>query len=63
PYIGYENSASIAKEALNTGKSVSEIAIERGLLTKEQIEDILRPDNLLNPHMTAEDKDKFKGKK
>lgn len=59
PYIGYENSASIAKEALKTGKSVSEIALERGLLTKEQIEDILRPEHMLNPHMTIEDKSKF----
>ena len=60
PYIGYENSASIAKESLNTGKSVVDIAIERNLLTKEQIDDILRPDNLLKPHMTAEDKAQFK---
>ena len=60
PYIGYDNSASIAKEALRTGKSIIDITIERKLLTKEQIEDILRPDNLLNPHMTNEDIDKFK---
>lgn len=63
PYIGYENSASIAKEALASGKAVADIAIERGLLTKEQIEDILRPENLLNPHMSVEDKNKVMGKK
>ncbi|ABK82552.1 aspartate ammonia-lyase [Campylobacter fetus] len=60
PYIGYENSASIAKEALSTGKSVASIALERGLLTQDQIDDILRPENMLNPHMTNEDKSKFK---
>lgn len=60
PYIGYENSASIAKEALVTGKSVSEITLQRGLLTQDQIDDILRPENMLNPHMTSEDKSKFK---
>lgn len=51
PYIGYENSASIAKEALNTGKAVGDIAIERGLLTKEEVDKILDPKSMLNPHM------------
>lgn len=60
PYLGYENSASIAKEALATGKSVAEIAIERKLLTKEQIDDILKPEHMLNPHMTVEDTAKIK---
>lgn len=50
PYIGYENSASIAKEAKNTGRSVMEIAIERKLLSKEKIDEILSPENMLNPH-------------
>ena len=50
PYIGYENSASIAKEAMQTGKSVAELALERGLLSKEQIDEILKPENMLNPH-------------
>ncbi|EFV10448.1 aspartate ammonia-lyase [Campylobacter jejuni subsp. jejuni 327] len=53
PYIGYENSASIAKEAMNTGKRVADIALERGLLSKEQIDEILTPSNMLNPHMEA----------
>lgn len=52
PVIGYENSASIAKKALNTGKSVGEIAIERGLLTKEEVDKLLDPKSMLNPHMS-----------
>lgn len=51
PVIGYENSASIAKEALKTGKSVGDIAIERGLLTKEEVDKLLDPKSMLNPHM------------
>lgn len=51
PVIGYENSASIAKEALETGKAVGDIAIERGLLTKEQVDKLLDPKSMLNPHM------------
>lgn len=51
PYIGYENSASIAKESLNTGKSVYDITLERGLLTKEQLDEIFKPKNMINPQM------------
>ncbi|KGI55822.1 aspartate ammonia-lyase [Campylobacter sp. MIT 97-5078] len=53
PYIGYENSASIAKEALNTGKRVYDLALERGLLSKERLDEILTPANMLNPQMIA----------
>ncbi|WP_027327064.1 aspartate ammonia-lyase [Helicobacter pametensis] len=59
PYIGYENSASIAKEALQTGKGVREIALERGLLTQAQLDEIFKPENMLKPHMTSEDKQKM----
>ena len=51
PYIGYEKSASIAKEALQTGKAVGDICLERGYLKKEEIDKILEPKNMLNPHM------------
>ena len=60
PYIGYENSASIAKEALNTGKKVYDLALERGLLTKEQLDELFKAENMLHPHMSAEDKAKFR---
>lgn len=52
PFIGYEKSASIAKEALQTGKAVGDICLERGYLKKEEIEKILEPKNMLNPSMT-----------
>ena len=51
PYIGYEKSASIAKEALQTGKAVGDICLERGSLKQEEIDTILEPKTLLNPHM------------
>ncbi|TQR54342.1 aspartate ammonia-lyase [Campylobacter troglodytis] len=56
PYIGYENSASIAKEALKTGKRVYDLALERGLLKKEELDDLLSPQNMLNPHMIKKDR-------
>ena len=54
PYIGYEKSASIAKESLQTGKPIREIALERGLLTEEELDDIFKAENMLNPHMGTE---------
>jgi aspartate ammonia-lyase len=50
PYIGYKNSTKIAKEALETGKSVYNLVLEQGLLTREQLDDILDPKNMLQPH-------------
>ena len=50
PYIGYKNSTKIAKEALATGKSLEEVALEKGLLTKEQLDEILDPVNMLRVH-------------
>lgn len=51
PYIGYENSAKIAKEALKSGRTVYDITLESGLLNKEEIEEILKPENMTNPKM------------
>ncbi len=49
PYIGYEKAASIAKEALTTGKSVVQLAIDQNLLATGEIEKILSPENMLQP--------------
>lgn len=49
PIIGYENASAVAKEAYETGKSVTEIILAKGLLTKEQLDDILKPEALTQP--------------
>ena len=49
PLIGYENATSVAMEAHATGRSVAEIVLERGLLTKEQLNEVLRPEVLTQP--------------
>ena len=49
PYIGYKNSTKIAKEAINTGKGIVEIVLEKGILSKEQLDQILAPENLIKP--------------
>ena len=50
PYIGYKNSTEIAKEALETGKSVYNLVLEKGVLSQEKLDQILDPENMLNPH-------------
>ncbi len=49
PIIGYEKSAEIAKVALKTGESVYELLLSRELVSKEQLDEILRPENMTDP--------------
>ena len=50
PYIGYKTSTKVAKEALETNRSVYDIVLERGLMTKEKLDEALDPKNMLNSH-------------
>lgn len=49
PSIGYENAAAIAKSAQETGTSLRETAVESGLISAEEFDRIVRPENMLNP--------------
>ncbi|MGN7819091.1 aspartate ammonia-lyase [Chitinophaga varians] len=50
PILGYEKSASIAREALETGKSVHDIAVkEKKLITQEKWDEIFTFDNMIRP--------------
>lgn len=51
PYIGYKASTKIAKEALETGGSVYKLVLEHNLLSKEKLDEILDPKNMLGPHI------------
>jgi len=47
PKIGYLEAAKIAKQALKEGRSVKEVALEKGLLKPEELERLLDPKRLL----------------
>ncbi len=49
PYIGYANATQVAQEALATGRSVSDLVLEKKLLSRERLDEILRPDVLTRP--------------
>jgi aspartate ammonia-lyase len=51
PVLGYEKSAAIAKEALKTGGSVYELVIAKGWLTKDKLDDLLKPENMTHPRL------------
>jgi fumarate hydratase class II len=47
PYIGYENAAAIAKKAHKEGTSLREAAIALGLLTSEQFDEWVKPEDMI----------------
>ncbi|MDB6454055.1 aspartate ammonia-lyase [Falsirhodobacter sp. 20TX0035] len=49
PYIGYRNATEIALEAHQTGRGVYELVLEKGLMEKDQLDEVLRPENLTRP--------------
>jgi aspartate ammonia-lyase len=49
PYIGYEKSTEIANQALVTGDSVYKIILEKGYLSKAELDEILSPENMTRP--------------
>ncbi len=49
PRLGYEVASELAKEAFASGRSVYDLALERKLLSREQLDDLLKPENMLRP--------------
>ena len=47
PIIGYKASTKIAKEALETNRSVYDIVLEQGIMTKEDLDNALDPRNMV----------------
>ena len=46
PTIGYEQATAIAKEALDGGRGVYELVLERGILSRDQLDRLLNPDSM-----------------
>jgi aspartate ammonia-lyase len=54
PYIGYANATEVAQEALRSGRSVTDLILEKKLMTKEQLAEVLRPESLTKPATLAD---------
>ena len=50
PYIGYKASTKVAKEALETGRSVYDLVLEHGLMTQEKLDEALDPKAMTSSH-------------
>ena len=55
PYVGYQKAAEIAKEAIKTGESVKKLIIEQGILTEEQMDEILDPLQMTEPGISGKE--------
>lgn len=44
PVIGYENSAKVAKTAYKENKTLKQVAVELGLVTAEQFDEVVKPE-------------------
>jgi aspartate ammonia-lyase len=49
PVIGYDRATAVAKEALDSGRGVFEIVLDRGLMTKEELNRALNPETMTAP--------------
>ena len=56
PVLGYENSAKVAKRALKENRSVYDLVLEEGFLSKEELDELLRPENMIAPHKMPQKK-------
>ncbi len=51
PHIGYDNAAKIAKKAHKEHKTLKEAALELGLLTADEFDRIVRPEEMISAKM------------
>jgi aspartate ammonia-lyase len=61
PVLGYEASTEIARDALASGRGVYELVMERGLLTREQLDHALNPESMTAPRAVPATKPVAKG--
>ncbi len=54
PYIGYEAASDLALEAQRTGKTIRQAALDKGLFTKERLDEILSTVEMTKPGIAGE---------
>jgi aspartate ammonia-lyase len=61
PIIGYARASEVAQEALASGRRVADLVLEKGWMTREQLDDALRPEALTRPHYATVRRPKAEG--
>jgi aspartate ammonia-lyase len=54
PYIGYAATADLAKESVDTGRSIRDLVLARNLLDKDRLDRILSPDAMTRGGLVGE---------
>jgi aspartate ammonia-lyase len=54
PYLGYAQTAAIAKESVTTGQSIRQIVVDRGLMDERQLERVLSVESMTRPGVAGE---------
>ncbi|MBM7557622.1 aspartate ammonia-lyase [Halanaerobacter jeridensis] len=54
PYLGYKLTTEIAKEVLNTDKTVKEAVLDRDIFNEQELEKILSPQEMTQPGIAGE---------
>jgi aspartate ammonia-lyase len=49
PILGYETSTQLAKEALETDRGIYELVLEKNLISKDELDELLKPENMITP--------------
>lgn len=49
PYLGYDVSTELAATALTTGKGIYELVLENNLMSQEELDNVLHPENMVKP--------------
>ncbi len=49
PVLGYETCSKLARDAMETGKGIYDLILEQKLLSKEELDELLKPENMINP--------------
>lgn len=57
PWIGYDALNELAREALDSNESVYSLVLKKGLLSREKLDWILLPENMIRPVKTKPGKD------
>ena len=63
PYIGYAETAEIAKTAVRTGRSVAEIVRERKLLPDDKLTAVLSPEAMTSPGVPGRTEEPLRARK
>ena len=50
PFLGYETCSRLARKAMDTGKGIYELILDEKLMTKQELDEMLKPEKMIRPN-------------